>query len=1110
MDPVTGTRSVLFSDIVGSTEMRARLGEEAADRLRRWHDQVLRETIKAERGVVIKGLGDGVMAAFSSSASAISCAVSLNQQFQRHARDTPQESISLRIGVSSGDVSLENGDCFGMPVVEASRLCAAANAGQILVADVARLLSRGRRGFRFQSMGDLSLKGIPDPVPAFEVLWEPLPGSGAEFEVPLPPRLSHPYAIELVGREAELQALKGAWEAARAGRCQIRLISGEPGVGKTRLASEFARRVRDSGAVVLMGASDEDISVPYRPFVEALRHLILHAPEEMLAAHVAEHHGELARIAPELGRRIAGVPPPQAAEPDAERYLLFEAVAGLLRRTAQGRPVLLILDDLHWAESPDAKLLKHLVKASGQTPMLILGTFRDSDLAGNAPLTALLADLRREPSVERIALTGLDEEGIIRLVTAAAGHDLDAQGLDFARAVHRETEGSPFFATEILRHLRESGELVNREGRWALRGELAALTIPDSVREVIGRRLSRLSEETGRLLSLAAVIGRHFDLPLLARIAEKSEDAVLDALDEAHDAALVAEVAGSAGDFSFNHALIRTTLYSGLAEARRVRLHRRIGEALEELAPEEASRRVDELAHHWLAATKISDAAKAARYARAAGERALANLAYEAAVAHFDRGLTALDPHDRDGDLLKCDLWLALGDAQRRAADARYRQSMRSAAELAVKYADAERLALAALGSARPGGLYTSFGAKDEQLWELYEAASRALGPEYPALRARLLGQMAGDLMFTDERDRRHALSAEALELARASGDRVCLAYVLSSRLWAINDPYTLEERLPLCAQLVALAEELGSDELRFYAGYHSLGAWLEAGDPERIAESYRLFESAAGRLRQPLYTWMHALAKAMLAKMKGDDDAERLVTEAFQIGQAGGQSDALAGYGSQLGSIRLYAGRAAELIPVMQAQLQAAPNIPSWRTFLMTLYCTVGRSEEARPHMQWFHDHGFDLQPNWTFGPMMHSLSWAVWDLRDTRAAEILYPRILPLVGRHTVVTCTVSTDDDFSICCAYLARCLGRLDEAETHARAARASAEKIGHFIGAEAAAICLAGVLIDRGGPEDLDKARRLIEEGLRRLQGRRFARLVELYEETRARLPPPVV
>jgi class 3 adenylate cyclase len=264
-----GTRSVLFTDLVGSTELRVRLGEEAADALRRTHDALLSDAITRHGGSVVKGLGDGVMATFESAADGVAAAVAVQQAADAHGRRQPSEAIGVRVGLSIGDVSTEEGDVFGVPVVEAARLCAAATGGEILAAELVRALARGRGGFAFEPMGDLELKGLAEPVPACRVLWEPLleraEASGAA--VPIPAPLAGALTTVYVGRDELRARLAEEWQAARTGAPRTVLLAGEPGVGKTRTAAELSRAAFADGALVLFGRCDEDLGVPYQPFV---------------------------------------------------------------------------------------------------------------------------------------------------------------------------------------------------------------------------------------------------------------------------------------------------------------------------------------------------------------------------------------------------------------------------------------------------------------------------------------------------------------------------------------------------------------------------------------------------------------------------------------------------------------------------------------------------------------------------------------------------------------------------------------------------------------------------------------------------------------------------
>ena len=538
----TETATVVFTDLVGSTELANRLGHDAYEAMRRAHFDTLRIAASQRQGTEIKSTGDGLVFTFGSAADALACMIGMQQLTDLAARRNGGDP-RIRIGASCGEINREDHDhdIFGISVVEAARLCAVAAPGQILATDLVSRLVRGL-GYRFGTASEFSLKGMPDPVQACLVEWEPRPAP--DGTIPLPPKFAAEPPFGLCGRAPEQATIARCWARAKQGNRQVVLLAGEPGIGKTRLGIDAALIAHREGAVVLFGSCDEDIGLPYRPFVEALRHYLANAPDEILVRHVREHQGELLRMVPELSQRVPDVPPPRVAEPETERFLMFEAVAGLLSVASEHSPVVLILDDLQWAGAPELLLFKHIVRSAMPMHLLIIVTYRDTELSRTHPLASVLADLRRETGIERFALRGLDEAGIIAFVTAAAGHDLDPPELAMARAIGQETEGSPLFIAETLRNLSESGAVLREGDRWVLRAGSHDLGIPQGVKETIGRRLSRLTESTNKTLSLASVIGREFDLGLLEQIAGMPEDAILDAIDEAKAAALVAEVGG--------------------------------------------------------------------------------------------------------------------------------------------------------------------------------------------------------------------------------------------------------------------------------------------------------------------------------------------------------------------------------------------------------------------------------------------------------------------------------------------------------------------------------------------------------------------------------------
>ncbi len=578
-DGVT-TATILFTDIVGSTEMRTRLGDGEADELRRAHDRAVAGAVEDHGGEVVKGLGDGAMAVFPSAADAVRAGAAVQQGIDALNRTADEgHAFGVRVGLGAGDVVWEDGDCHGTPVVVAARLCDAAEGGQVLCDDLVRGLARRRATQEFREVGDRELKGLDEPVFTYDVAWAPLLVGHA----PLPSPLAMvPGEFPFAGREEERDRLAGLWKAAQADGRTVVLVSGEPGQGKTRLASELARAAHAEGAWILLGRCDERIAAPYAPWLEVLHHVVAHADEQILQDHVDRQGGELTRLVPELGGRVEGVEPPRDLDPETERLVLYDAVTDLLVGVSGVAPLMVVVDDAHWADGASVDLLGRLIThLPADAAVLLVVTYRDTDIDRVHPLARAIADLRREPRVERIALRGMTTDELESLLAAAGGQDLDEIGQAFAANLARETEGNPFFVGEILRHLVDSGMLVQEDGRWQGTVTVDEVGIPEGIRDVIGRRLTRLSEAVNDTLRTAAVVGREFDVGLVAQVTDQSEDVVLDHVEEALEARVLDEVADQFGRLSFSHALMRSTLIEELSTVRRVRLHARIGDALE-------------------------------------------------------------------------------------------------------------------------------------------------------------------------------------------------------------------------------------------------------------------------------------------------------------------------------------------------------------------------------------------------------------------------------------------------------------------------------------------------------------------------------------------------
>jgi class 3 adenylate cyclase/tetratricopeptide (TPR) repeat protein len=1054
----TGTATVLFTDLVGSTVLMTELGQSAFDDVRRAHFAALRKAIQRNGGDEVKTLGDGVLAVFGSAADAAECAVAMQQAVQRQATATGAP-LAIRIGMGLGDVRFDEGDVFGSPVVEAARLVDVARPGQILATSIVQVVAGGRAGgVRFTDVGALRLKGLPEPVPTCEVRWEALPPL-----VPVPALLSDPGRV-FVAREEEMERLEQLWKEAVAGDLRLALLAGEPGVGKTRLAAELAGRIHEQGVTVLAGRCDEDLGVPYQPFVEALRHFVDHVPVEELAGRLGRYGGELVRLVPEA-EGVPGLAPPLQSDPETERYRLFDAVAGWLAAASRDEPILLVLDDIQWAAGPTLLLLRHLmIRRAEATRLLIVGTYRDTELWHEHPLVEVLADLRRQEGVERFSITGLDQSGVSRIMETRLGRTLADEELPLARAIYQETEGNPFFVREVLRHLAESG---------ATDLPVEELGIPEGVREVVGRRLARLSKETNTVLRLAAVVGAEFEVSVLQEAEDLDEEVLLSALEEASRARLIVDAPGNR--YRFAHSLVRHTLYESLSAARRVRLHTRVGEAIETVHAVRLDEHMPALVHHWSkAAAPRAETARAVRYALRAGDLAQAQLAHHEAATYYRQGLELLDATDGD-DAQRAQLLVLLGEAQHRMGDPDYRATVLEGAELAERIGDAYCLARAALAGYR--GMWTMSLGVDRERVAALEAALRAWEGREDLVRARLLANLSVELMFVD-RQRRWALSDEALAVARRLGDRPTLGRVLLSRVAAIWEPGGLAERRALVDELVALAADLGDPFVKVWAELFGFETAMEVGEVNEadrmLAEAQRTALEVERALR-----WFAEFPRAGRALLAGRvEEADKLAREALEIGRATQSlNEFRITYGVQRFEIRLEQDRADELLPAL---VQAAESgNPESRVMLAQAFCAVGRTQDARevfePLMAVLPDVLPD--PNWIIAVVRAAV--VCGDLGDEAAAARLYPLLAPYADR--IAGNGVIWIGSVSHHLGVLATTLGHFDEAGRHLAAADAAHERLGAPGWRARTRLARARLLLRRGQPEDADQARQLLGE-----------------------------
>jgi DNA-binding SARP family transcriptional activator len=823
----------------------------------------------------------------------------------------------------------------------------------------------------------------------------PAPAPAARGPAALPAVLERLEERPFVGREHELALLGECWDAPGG----VVVLAGEAGVGKTRLAARFAAAAHTGGATVLHGRIDEETVMPYQPFVEALRHYAAHGRDP----GVEQDLEALAPLVPELGGGERA-PEPPAGERENRRYRLFEAVAALLGQAAAARPLLLVVEDLQWAGRPTLLLLRHVVRRLHGAPFMVLVTLRDVEAEPGGAPARLLADLSREQTVRRIALSGLDEAATGALVGDA----------ELARTLQDRTAGNPFFIEEMLRSL---AEMPEESG------------VPEGIKDLVSRRLSRLAPETVETLTAAAVLGRDFRLATLEAMVERPVDELLEALEEALRAGVVLEDAAQVDRFAFGHALVRETLYDVPAASRRARLHLRAGRALEASgAP------VGELAHHFFAAREVGGAEAAVAHGAEAARQAVAAHAYEEAAWHLEQALAAL----ADDDLARAELLIALGDVRWQASEPGARAGFDEAAELARRSDAPEALARAVLGA---GGRFYMPTAIDTAYVERLEQAVDALGDTDGPLRARLLARLAEHLALADADDRPARLGEQAVAMARRGDDAGALAAALMGRHAALLRIEHVDERLALIDEALAIAERLEAGELVALALHWRIYDLLELGEVAEAGRSYERLQALAHELHQPLYSHAALAWRGVAAHLNGHfDEAERIARESLRIAEAAGAPEARAFFLTQLFAVRREQGRLAELTePLERLARGPGPVGVSWRSTLPYILVEAGELERARVAYEAVAADDFSGLPGSLFRLTgLICLAEACAALGDADGAEALSARLEPHADR------LVQTG--FSGCWGSVRRFLGvlaatagRPDEARAHFEAA-----------------------------------------------------------------------
>ncbi len=1077
-DLPTGAVTFLLTDIEGSTNLWEAHPRAMASVIAR-HHEIVADCIEACNGRQPRsqGEGDSTLSVFARATDAINAVLAVQSAL---AAEPWPEGIELKVraGLHTGEAEVRAGDYFGAAVSRTARVRALARGGEVLLTQTTAQLAVDQlpTGVELRHVGRRALRGLSREEEIFQLqadglLVGPLhdPQIGAIGQFPLPVALAS--RSPMIGRADELGQLQTSWAATQQSEGSVVLVAGEPGIGKTRLAAALAEHAHATGGTVLYGRSYDENLISYQPFREAIRQYADAAPTGQLRDDLVHDGAMLTRLVPELLVRVPDLPPPVKAEPDTERYLLFEAVVSTLIALSARAPMLLVLDDLHWADHSTALLMARVARACPGSRVMMLGTYRSEEVDNDHPLTAVIASLRRERDFRLLPLQGLSHTDVSALVQArTAGSASD----DLVDTIAADSNGNPYFISELVRHLAETGALTDIRGEHTAE-RIARTGLPDSVRELIERRLRRLSAETVRLMTLAAVVGSDFGLDVLQAVSG-SEDDVLDNVEEAMRAGAVIEAAAT-GRYVFAHALVHSVLYGSLNRARRARLHLRIAEAL---ASQHGSdpEVVAEVAYHFLEAAGLDTEGRAVDWSIRAGERAFEQLAHEDAARWFDRAIGALRPgHDR---ALRCDLLLNLAEAHRREGNGpALLAALHAAAAEARSMHDPERLARAAIGSFSQGPTVEPNAAAVGLLNEALDALPR----HDSLLRARVLAALAVELYFQADRQRVIGLSDEAVAIARRLGDAAMLARILFERQIAIHDPGHVEERLVVGSEILQLADAVGDAELRAMAHNVRFQCLIELGEIAQADRELAALDILTAQLRRPYFRYVALLRAFARSQLAGDlDQAEQLAADAFELGSTGVESDALTNFGIQLYAVRYYQGRLGELVEACADYAARYPDVVSWRLALALAHVHNGALADAQAEFEVAAEAGFDQIPIdnvWgTTIPLAAEVCAAIGD--GERAAQ-LYDLLSRYQGCFLVVTTSIACHGAVDRFLGLSARAMGELDIAAQHFQAALAANRRIGAAVISARTATDYAATLLLRDRGDDRHLARSLIAD-----------------------------
>lgn len=874
-----------------------------------------------------------------------------------------------------------------------------------------RIRSVSRRGYRF--VGEVAELSGASAAPA----------AAAAEGAPAP------NADPFVGRAEPLAALGAAWDRARSGAGRLVFVSGEAGIGKSRLVDAFSASCGRAGAAVLLGRCEQGEGAPaFWPWVQVLRRLARHVDLRALADELGVRADEVAPLVPELARADAAQPEPDTAAQG--RFLFFDAVARLLGRAARARPLVLVLEDLQWARSASLQLLEHLAGEMREMPLLLIGTVRDEPRDAGHPLSRSLGLLGRLDHTSRIVLRGFSRDEVAALVASAVG-GVAPQHL--VEGLFERTEGNPLFVREALRLLADEGQLAHPEliGRWRLD------RLPERIRDVVRRHLETLSPACVAVLEAGAALGRSFAVGLAATTADRARAEALDDMDAAVAAGVLEPVAEEPGLYRFVHALFQEVTYAGLGPGRRARLHQRAGEAIEAaVAPERRHLALPHMARHFHLGLAAGDPERALARAVEAAEIARAQRLWEQAAVHYEQALDALEQCDAPDPERRLGFLIELGESVRFAGDrARRREVLTRALDAARALDRPHEFARAAIGFCD----LAEWSPRDAVGEAVLAGALERLGETRDVERVRVLTRLA--YLSRRDRSRGEPMAREAVERSQELDDPTCLyeaSYVLEL---LVAGPDGYDERRALVQKVRSLAPRAGYRDLAVIGLLDLACDALSQGDPASARKSRAEAGALAGDAPHRLMRWSLEVYDAGLAHLEGRlAEAEVRTREAFALGQQVGHPYAPVTFAGQSMALMRERGPDTELARRLATGGPANdPGIrlgPSARAVTASFLAESGELALARDSYERLAADGFEaLERGSDWLLTMTQLAELCVRFEDTARAAPLYALLRAEAGLHAVLGVVVCYGGPISRALGRLAGLLGRGDDARNH---------------------------------------------------------------------------